>query len=171
MLAKPPDLTEYLGKKMSEICTRSVSTKVGENQCAHFVSHVMEYDEFEYTCKNYTSADKLLPNKGAAIRVDDIFNIVPEYGRWTDKPLYLTSCLIFATNSGNMSPGGHRLKMLKGRAKHIGIYIDGAVWHYSNTRDGVAKDQEKLFINKFRHTPFYKKAGQTVDFFYGRFLK
>lgn len=130
-----------------------------------------EYDDFEATCKNQTPADKLLPGKSVAIRVDDIFNIVPEYGRWTDKTLYLTSCLIFATNSGNMNPGGHRLKMKNAPSKHIGIFIDGVVWHYSNTRDGVVKESVTIFINKFKHTPFYIKAGQTVDFFYGRFLK
>ena len=53
--------------------------------------------------------------------------------------------------------------------KHIGIFLDGVTWHYSNTRDGVVKDQEKVFITKFKHN--YITAGQTVEFFYGGFLK
>ena len=166
MLAKPPSLTEYLGKKMSEICTRSISTKVNENQCAHFVSHVMEYDGFAITCKNQTDADKLLPGKGAAIRVNEIFNVA-EGGPWTERPLHLASCLIFVTNSGNMKKNG---QMNSGKAKHIGIYIDDVVWHYSSVGK-VEKDSVTLFINKIRHSRGYIVAGQTVDFFYGRFLK
>ena len=166
MLAKPPSLTEYLGKKMSEICTRSISTKVNENQCAHFVSHVMEYDGFAITCKNQSTADKLLPGKGAAIRVNEIFNVA-ETGAWSERPLHLTSCLIFVTISGNMSKNG---QMLSGESKHIGIYLDGVVWHYSSAGK-VEKDSVTLFINKIEHSAAYIVAGQTADFFYGRFLE
>jgi len=169
MLAQSPSLTGYLGKKIDQICPFSLGKKSSENHCAHFVSHVMEYDGFAVTCKNQTAADKQMADKGAAIRVDDIFNVVPEVGPWTERPPGLTSCLIFATISGNMSRSGHRPKMKDGKKKHIGIFFDGAVWHYSNTRDGVVKDQEKLFITKFKHA--YITAGQTVEFFYGRFLK
>ena len=129
----------------------------------------MEYDGFAVTCKNQTSADKLLDGKGAAIRVDNIFNVAAEVGPWTDRPLGLSSCLIFATISGNMRKCGHVLSMDDHQKKHVGIFLDGIVWHYSNTRDGVAKDQEKVFITKFKHN--YITAGQTVVFYYGRFLK
>lgn len=166
MLTSPPTLTEYLGKKIDQICPFSLGKDSSQNHCAHFVSHVMEYDDFAVTCKNQTNADKLLSGKGAAIRVDEIFNVVPESGPWTARPLSLRSCLIFATNSGNIKQNG---EMNNGKKKHIGIFLDGVVWHYSNTRDGVAKDQEKLFITKFKHA--YITAGQTVEFFYGRFLK
>ena len=57
---------------------------------------------------------------------------------------------------------GHVLSMNNHKSKHIGIFLDGVVWHYSNTRDGVAKDQEKLFITKFKHATF--------GFHTGRFL-
>lgn len=146
----------------------SLGKKLTENHCAHFVSHVMEYDGFAETCKNYTLADKQAAGRGAAIRVNDIFNITPDFGRWADKPLYLTSCLIFATNSGNMEWGDCRRIMKNGKKKHIGIFIDGGVWHYSK-KNQVEKDPEILFIDKF--TRAYMTAGQTVDFFYGRFLK
>lgn len=127
MLAKPPSLTEYLGKKIDQLCPFSLGKDSSQNHCAHFVSHVMEYEFAETTCKNLTDADKLLDGKGAVIRVDDIFNITPMFGRWTDKPLYLTSCLIFATNSGNMEWGDCRRKMKNGQKKHVGIFLDGVV--------------------------------------------
>lgn len=166
MLSKPPSLTDYLGKKIDQICPFSLGKDNSQNHCAHFVSHVMEYDGFAVTCKNQTNADKLLPGKGAAIRVDEIFNVLSEAGSWTDRSLGLRSCLIFATNSGNMKPNG---EMNNGKKKHVGIFLDGVVWHYSNTRDGVVKDPEKVFITKFKYN--YITAGQTVEFFYGRFLK
>ena len=168
MLTSPPALTDYLGKKIDQICPFSIGKNSSENHCAHFVSHVMEY-EFAETCKNYTLADKQAAGKGAAIRVNNIFNVAPGVGPWTDRPLGLTSCLIFVTISGNMTKGAKQPEMKNGTKKHIGIFIDGVVWHYNNSRAGVAKDQEKIFITKFEHN--YITAGNTVEFFYGRFLK
>lgn len=168
MLAKPPSLTEYLGKRIDEICPFSLGKKQTENHCAHFVSHVMEYDGFAETCKNYTFADKQTAGKGAAIRVNELFNVLAEFGQWANKPLYMTSCLIFATNSRNMKVGECRREMKNGPLKHIGIFIDGGVWHYSKEKNQVVKDPQKIFIDKF--TRLYKKGGQ-VEFFYGRFLK
>ncbi len=168
MLTSPPSLTEYLGKKINQLCPFSLGKDDSKNHCAHFVSHVMEY-EFAETCKNYSLADKQAAGKGAVIRVNSIFNVAPEVGPWSERPLSLASCLIFATISGNMRRCGHVLAMDNHRKKHIGIFLDGVVWHYSNTRDGVVKDQEKVFINKYKHA--YITAGQTVEFFYGRFLK
>ena len=169
MLTKPPSLTDYLGKKIDQICPFSLGKDHSKNHCAHFVSHAMEYDQFAVNCKNQTSADRQVAGKGAAIRVDSIFNTAPEVGPWTDRPPTLTSCLIFATISGNMRRHGQSLAMGDHPKKHVGIFLDGVVWHYSNTRDGVVKDQEILFRNKFKHA--YITAGQTVEFFYGRFLK
>ncbi|MFP5350859.1 MAG: hypothetical protein ACLGHO_13605 [Gammaproteobacteria bacterium] len=168
MLTIPPPLTGYLGKRIDAICPFSLGTKHGENHCAHFVSHAMGYD-FATTCKNLSSADKQRPEIGASIRVDEIFNVTYDFGPWAKRPTSLTSCLIFVTNSGNMGWGNCRLEMRKGPKKHIGIYVNGVVWHYSNRGDKVVNEAEMLFINKF--TREYKTAGQTVEFFYGRFLK
>ena len=95
MLTSPPSLTEYLGKKIDQICPFSLGKDNSANHCAHFVSHVMEYDGFAVTCKNKTSADKQMVGKGAAIRVDNIFNVAPEVRPWADRPLGLRSSLIF----------------------------------------------------------------------------
>lgn len=166
MLTKPPALADYLGKKIEQLCPFSLGKDNTKNHCAHFVSHVMEYDAFATTCKNRTSADKLLPGQGAAIRVNDLFNAA-ETGPWSARPLGLASCLIFVTNSGNIRHG----EMLDGESKHVGIYIDGVVWHYSSARKGVEKVSERLFIVAFSHSGAYIRAKQTVDFFYGRLLK
>lgn len=169
MLTSPPSLTDYLGKKIDKICPFSPGKDHSRNHCAHFVSHIMGYEFADTTCKNLTIADKQMAGKGVAIRVDDIFNVAPDVGPWTERPPGLTSCLIIATISSNVSRSGHRLKMGNKESKHIGIFIDGIVWHYSNIQDKVVKDQEIIFIKKFQHA--YITAGQTVEFFYGRFLK
>ena len=129
----------------------------------------MEYENFTYTCKNRTVADKQVAGKGSVIRVDDIFNISPETGLWAKRPLALSSCLIFVTVSGNIDQSGPRLKMRNSAKKHIGFFRDGFVWHYGNSQDKVVKDDQALFVRKFGHA--YLTAGQTVEFFYGRFLK
>lgn len=166
MLAKPPALTGYLGKKISEICSRSIVTDPKANHCAHFVSHVMEYDSFPNTCKNQSTADKLLPGKGAAIRVNEIFDVA-DTGPWSSRPLALTSCLIFVTHSGNLKKSGG---MKDSPYKHIGIVVDGVVWH-CGFNHVVAKNSIKPFITMFSLAHGYVQAGQTVEFFYGRFLK
>lgn len=129
----------------------------------------MEYDGFAVNCKNQTFADKQHTERGAAIRVDDIFNIAPEAGQWAQRPQSLTSCLIFVTNSGNLGKIGNRLRMKNGAKKHIGIFVDGMVWHYSNTGDQVVKDSLAIFTAKFKN--MYMVTGQTVEFLYGKFLK
>ena len=70
MLKTPPDMTPYLGKTIDTFCQRSLGLKPKENHCAHFVSHVMEIESLAHTCRNQSDADKLLPGKGAAIRVN-----------------------------------------------------------------------------------------------------
>ena len=64
---------------------------------------------------------------------------------------------------------GSALAMDDNPLKHVGIYHTGAVWHYGLSRYGVVKDQEKIFIVKYKYE--YILAGNTVKFFYGRFLK
>lgn len=167
LLASPPPMAVYLGKKMSEICGHSISSKIGENQCAHFVSHVMGYESgFEFTCKNHTLADKQIAGKGAAIRVNEIFKACPEVGYWIKRPTGLSSLLIFVTISSNIGHDCIRLEMGTHRLKHVGIFIDGKVWHHGKTQ--VESDTESGFITKFNYR--YIVAGNTVEFLYGRFL-
>jgi len=168
MLISPPPLEPFLGKNMGQICPFTFGKKNKENHCAHFVGHAMGYESFAVTCKNQASVDKRAPDKGVVIRVDEIFNISPNTGPWNERPARLSSCLIFATVSRNIASSGGRLVMKQDQNKHIGIFVNGAVWHYGNTQDKVVRDHEMLFVNKFEHE--YRRAGK-VQFFYGQFLK
>lgn len=169
MLKEPPVLTPLLGKTIDKICPLPFGQQLDKNHCAHFVSHVMEYDSFPHTCKNTDAASKLLAGKGAALRVNELFNRSPEVGVWANRPLGLTSCLIFVTISSNLRECGDALAMDEHPRKHVGIYQSGVVWHYGLSRYGVVRAPEKAFIVLYKH--LYITAGNTVRFFYGRFLK
>lgn len=167
MLATPPPLNGFLGKTMSQICPFSIGKNKAQNHCAHFVSHVMQYDVAE-TCKNFTLADKQAPGVGATLRVDRIFNASTSVGAWNSRPPTFRTGLIFVTISGNVRRSGPRYMLGDNPKKHIGIFVNGVVWHYGNSQDKVFADPEILFINKFTHA--YRTAGQSVEFFYGAFL-
>ena len=113
MLKSPPDMTPHLGKTIDKFCQRSLGLDLSQNHCAHFVSHMMEYDSLPTTCANQSDADKAMPEKGAALRVDEIFNRSSEVGHWADRPLGMVSCLAFATIASNMNECGSILAMLK----------------------------------------------------------
>lgn len=164
MIKTSVPLADAVGKHISHFCSFDLAKKNGENHCAHLVSHLLGY-EFATTCKNQTSVEKKKTEKGAAIRVNEIFNRCADRGVWSARPLHLSSCLIFVTHESNTRDAGHLLEMLNHRKKHIGIYICGAVWHYSNLQDQVVQDSEEGFMQTF--TRAYHEAGKRVQYYYG----
>ena len=172
LLASPPPMAVYLGKRMPEICVRSISTKKDargnpENQCAHFVSHVMGFDG-EITCRNSSDADKKVAGMGAILRVNQLFKRCPEVGYWEKRSLGLSSLLIFVTRSSNMGHDCVRLDMGEHPRKHVGIFVDGKVWHHGANK--VEADTESSFIAKFKfHYGRELVGGDTVNFYYGKF--
>lgn len=170
MLKVPPtNLPEYLNKHISHLCSATIAKDDLQNHCAHFVSHVMQYDiKGTATCKTFTLEDKNNIKNGATIRVNEIFNKLSKSGAWQSKPDYLRSCLIFVTISSNVEKRGNRLNMGDRKKKHIGILHQDKVWNYSNTQDKIIADSTAIFINKFKH--YYITAGNTVNFYYGEFL-
>lgn len=164
----PVNLDEKIGLHISSLCPHSLGKEDAQNHCAHFVSHIMNYSVGTATCKNYTFADKQLDTEGATIRVDDIFNTSSIKGLWSSKPKALTECLVFVTLDKNISPFGSSIKMGSMSKKHIGIFTNGHVYHYGNTKNEIACDSPDAFIRKF--TGAYGKGGNSVSFYYGRFL-
>lgn len=160
-------LADAVGKHISHFCPFELGTQDDLNHCAHLVSHLMGY-EFGSTCKNRTWAEKQRPEKGATIRANEIFNQCLDRGAWADRPAHLSSCLIFVTHKSNMDRPGHLLRMKDGSKKHIGIYVAGTVWHYSNSADKVVQDTEMGFMRTFERA--YHLPGETVTFYYGAFL-
>ena len=167
MIKTSVPLADAVGKHISHFCSFDLGKKNGENHCAHLVSHLLGY-EFGTTCKNQTWVEKQRPDKGAAIRVNELFNRLADRGVWSKRPAHLCSCLIFVTNGSNVRPTGHQLEMQRSPSKHVGIFINGMVWHYSNGGDAVVADTEQAFMTKFNGT--YRRSGDTVEYYYGGLL-
>ncbi len=53
----PSELSNSLNKNISEFCDHSLGLDDGKNHYAHFVSHIMGYEEGKFICKNYTWLD------------------------------------------------------------------------------------------------------------------
>jgi hypothetical protein len=153
MLTKQ-QLDNYKGKGIRDICTHQYVNDA-DNHCAHFVSHALGFS-FGFTCKGMTGKGE---GKGASIRVYELFARCPEVGNWDDKKAILTSCLVFITASTNVDLKKKRMTNVP--RKHVGIFLNGTIWHYSNTRDHVVTQTP----DQFRH----HYVGPEYKLFYGTF--
>lgn len=129
-------LNGYVGKTIKDICPLGFG-EIGDkdNHCAHFVSHVLRISNtlgIGTTCDR-TTYDRKQKNKGksggACIRVDEVYNN-SEVLKTPDE----NGCLAYITLTTNIDKDG---KMGRQPRKHIGIYFQGSVWHYSNSKDKV----------------------------------
>jgi hypothetical protein len=144
-------LNAFVGKHIKDICGCEFHGDAF-NHCAHFVSHAMGF-HFGYTCKQQTGKGKI----GANIRVHELFKQCPEVGEW--KACKATSCLVFITAASNVN-----LKtkvMANVPKKHVGIYLNGTIWHYSNSKRKVVTQTPEEFSH---HYP-----GKNIALFYGTF--
>ena len=164
----PESINDHVDKHISTLCPFSLGKNDGENHCAHFVGHVLQYKDAKHTCKNSTWNDlKNIEGEGSVIRVDDIFNKSKKTGKWADKPASMRECLIFVTVAANVTKRGNKLHMGAMSSKHIGIVKDGTVWHYGNTSDKVKCEQVSVFMTTFKSV--YGRKG-TVNVYFGEFL-
>lgn len=149
-----PQLHEFLGKNIRAICNNGYAAPY-ENHCAHFVSHAMAF-RFGYTCKAATSGK--FP--GANLRVHELFSRCPSVGKWTDRPAALMSgCLVFVTAASHVNLATKTMANVP--KKHVGIFRNGTIWHYSNSHDKVVTEQPGQFAH---HYP-----GPGIELFYGQF--
>ena len=137
------DLEAYLGKTISDICSLGY-TDPSDNHCAHFVSHVLDYD-FLFTCRN------MVGGTGAAgnIRVHEVFSQCSAVGVWPNYPTPLVWVLVFITNAANVDlPNKTMLNVPK---KHVGIYWieSDMVYHYSNRKKQVVKQSSADFSHHY----------------------
>ncbi len=146
-------LNNVVGKPIEQICNNKFHNHA-ENHCAHFVSHMIEFTN-SYNCKDYKGGT----NKGANIRVHEIFANCPLVGKIADAPTN-KPYLVFVTDEKNVDIPNKR--MVNVPKKHIGIFINGFIYHYSNTEEKVCK----WSIEKF-HTTFQKTYKGNQQLFYG----
>lgn len=130
-------LDGFLGKSIGQICPNGFVSDA-DNHCAHFVSHVLGY-RFGITCQ--IMGHGKVP--GAGLRVQEIFPRCPTVGVWSLRPASLASCLVFITGVANVNLATRVMSNVP--RKHIGIFLNGVIWHYSNSLHRVVKQQPAQF--------------------------
>jgi hypothetical protein len=76
---------------------------------------------------------------GACLRVNEVFNFCEDI-----PVLDESGCLIYITKLANMANGS----MGEMSQKHIGIYFNKEVWHYSNTHHQVMRWTKDDWVSK-----------------------
>ena len=147
----PAELQAFEGKRIDVICDCGYHNNL-DNHCAHFVSHALGLG-FGFTCKDMTGQG----TKGVNIRVHEVFARCNRVGKWSDRPAALTVCLAFVTAAGNVNLATKQ--MVNVPRKHIGIYSNGNIWHYSNTGDKVVRQSPEQFARHY--------SGSDIAVFFG----
>lgn len=133
-------LVATLGKDISQICNGRFHKK-SDNHCAHYVSHAAGFD-FSFNCKEFRGGNGTPAN----IRVHEVFSECPKVGKWGDADLSKEQ-LVFVTKISNVDLANKKMRNVP--QKHIGIFADGFVYHYSNSRDEVVKWSPDKFLREF----------------------
>jgi hypothetical protein len=128
-------LDSYLGQDIAQICAHGYNDAT-LNHCAHFVCHVMNVSAGSVSCRAMSStkaADKI----GACIRVHELFAACPELGLYDDAAETQLSTGVFVFVTAKTAVKLKTKTMTNIPKKHVGIGLNGTIWHYSNTKDEV----------------------------------
>ena len=130
-------LDSYLGKSIGAICQNGYVND-HDDHGAHFVSHVLGC-KFGVTCQ--------IAGKGsgpaATLRVPDLFPQCKSVGVWSLRPASISTCLVFMARASSVNIAGK--VMANAPRRHVGIYLNGFIWHYSNRRRQVIKETPSQF--------------------------
>lgn len=130
---------QYLDKNVKDFCANGYADD-SFNHCAHFVAHALGLS-VGYTCKKQTGGK----HDGASVRVHELFASCHQVGHWADRQATLLDCLVFITHPGNVHL---KTKTMDNHpTKHVGVFSNGSVIHYSNTKDRVVRQT----LEEFRH--------------------
>jgi hypothetical protein len=134
-------LSSYLGKPISEICQNGYVSDA-ENHGAHFVGHALGY-RFGLTCQMMGS------HRGPAanVRVPELFGRCPRVGVWSLRPVSLTPCLVFITGASHVNLTSKVMASIL--RQHVGILLDGFIWHYSNRERTVVRQTPAQFSRHY----------------------
>jgi hypothetical protein len=134
-------LDSYVGKTIADICPNGYAS-AADNHCAHFVSHVLGYT-FGVTCQMMGGGR----TPGATLRVQEVFPKCPSVGAWSLRPASLQPCLVFITRASNVNLASKVMANVP--RKHIGIFLNGFIWHYSNSRSQVVRQTPAQFAQHY----------------------
>lgn len=141
-------LDGYLGKNISAICAHGYDA-ADLNHCAHFVCHVMNVSVGSTTCRGMSTkkaADKI----GVCIRVHELFAACPEVGMYDNASETQLASGVFVFVTAQSAVNVKTKTMTNVPKKHVGIGLNGTVWHYSNTKDEVVTATPEEFRKHYK---------------------
>ena len=137
----PQQLSGYLGKSIADICPNGC-TDDSASHGAHFVAHVLGY-KFGLTCQMTGTAN----GAAASLRVQDLFPRCPRIGVWSLRPSSMTTCLVFITRASNVNLAASVMASLP--RQHVGLLVNGLVWHYSSGQRKVVRQTPAQFSTHY----------------------
>jgi hypothetical protein len=138
-----PLLDSYLGMHIRDICLNHFDGD-SHNHCAHFVGHVLRISHGK-TCHRMVHRSHHVI-AGASILVSDLFDISPDVHELLECPT-TGEGLIFVSAPGNFRQiGSNSFRIRTIPKRHVGIYIGGTTWHYSNSRNKVVSQTTSSFM-------------------------
>ncbi|MEM7423581.1 MAG: hypothetical protein AAF334_07640 [Pseudomonadota bacterium] len=149
-------LNGYVDKDIKDICDTGFDA-ANHNHCAHFVSHAMDI-KTGLVCGSMAYATR---GQGTSIRVNEIYNSCSERGLWSAKPHGKKMGLAYVTLPGNVDRSGD---MGSNPKKHIGVFVNDTIWHYSNGQDKVVTHSPTDW-----HTRFRGVYGSSTQMYYSNF--
>ena len=144
-------LSGYLGKSIAEICPNGCTDEAAGHG-AHFVAHVLGY-RFGLTCQMTGTPQ----GPAASLRVQDLFQHCAKLGVWSLRPASMTTCLVFITRASNVNLAARVMATVP--RQHVGLLLDGFVWHYSARQQKVVRQTSAQFARHY--------AGPDNALFYG----
>jgi hypothetical protein len=84
---------------------------------------------------------------GATLRVQAPFQKCPKAGAWSLRPASLKPCLVFITRAANVNLSSKTMANVP--RKHVGIFADGFIWHYSNSQHKVIRETPSQFAQHY----------------------
>jgi hypothetical protein len=147
-------LSETLNKTIADFCRNNFNGSE-DNHCAHFVCHLLELDS-GYDCKTHKNGK----HPGAGLRVQELFAECPLVGEWKGAPQGIK--IVFVTDKSNVDLAAHTMRNVP--KKHVGIFSEGQVYHYSNKQDFVIRQTPEDFLTRFQSA-----YGGNQGLFFGTF--
>ncbi len=138
-------LNSFLGKSMAEICPSGYAD-TSNNHCAHFVGHVLDITA-GLTCHGMTSGKKR-KGEAASLRVQEIFAACPSVAEY-DQTMVGKRGLMFVSAPSSFVTTGGKTTIRNVPKKHIGVFLNGTIWHYSNSRNKVITQTPAQFIKHY----------------------
>ncbi len=130
-------LTGLVGARIGTICPNGYDDP-SASHCAHFVSHVVGFN-YGCTCQELTGGF----GEAACVRVHEIFEHCGRVGPWKDR-LDRSPCLAFVCRPAAFDFTSKRLLNIPN--KHIGIFCNNHVFHYSSRQQAVVMKSVLAFV-------------------------